>query len=168
MPEVVAVVVNDQLNYEGFFNMYEVIRVMEKFFRTKGFDKKIIFDEEFHTAAGIYVHMKLDNYKKVDNYIRQVVRLWIYANDLTDVEKEVEGEKVKMHKGKLSITFDGYLVTDYDGRWETTPFYFIFRTMSEKYFLRARFKFYEDLNRRYINECRAELSTYLNMNKYLY
>ena len=116
----------------------------------------------------MYIHIKHEFYKKTTQYTRLIIRLWIYANDLVEVEKEIDGNKVKMHQGSVSVTFDGFLQTDYDDRWSYNIFYFIFRTMIEKYVLKSRFKFWENMIRRYIGDCRAELSTYLNMNKFLY
>ena len=76
---------------------------MDKYFRLKGWDKKIIFDEQYDTEKGRYIHVKTEYYKKTDAYVRLQTRQWIYGNELKEVEKEIDGVKIKTNQGKLSI-----------------------------------------------------------------
>ena len=64
MSEFYTAVAGEQLNYEGLFSMKEVFRIIDKYYRTKGFDKKILFDEEYFTDKGKYIHVKTEYYKK--------------------------------------------------------------------------------------------------------
>ncbi len=169
MTEFYSPVVAEQMNFEGLFSMREVFRIIDKYFRTKAFDKKIIFDEEYHTEKGKYIHVKTDYYKKTDSYVRLQTRLWIYANDLVEVEKEVDGVKIKTNHGKLSITFDGFVQTDYLNIFDDEkPMYFLFKVLYEKYINRGRVAYWEGVVRHVLTELRTELSGYLNVNKFLY
>ncbi|NTV23121.1 MAG: hypothetical protein HGA85_01955 [Nanoarchaeota archaeon] len=158
------------MNFEGLFSMKEVFRVVDKYFRTKGFDKKIIFDEEYNTEKGKYIHVKAEYYKKTDAYVRLQVRLWIYANDLIEVEKEVEGVKVKTNHGKFNIIFDGQLQTGYitDNFNDTKPLYFFWRVIYEQYIARPRIAYWENVIRHVITELKTEVAGYLNINKLMY
>jgi hypothetical protein len=168
MSELVSPVVDENLEYEGYFSMKEVFRIIDKYFRQRGFDKKIIFDEEYHTPTGKYIHVKMEPYKKWDDYVRMQIRLWIYAKDMVEVEREVDGQKIKTEYGKLYITFDSFLQTDYRHRWDSKPAYFLIRTLIEKYLMGGRLKNWEDMSRYIIQELRSTLSGYLNTNKQLY
>ena len=169
MTELYAPVAGEQLNYEGLFNMKEVFRIIDKYFRTKGFDKKITFDEEYQTDKGKYIHVKSEHYKKTDSYVRLQTRLWIYANELVDVEKEVDGVKIKTSHGKLSITFDAFLQTEYFSLMtDEKPMYFLFRVLYEQYLARPRIVYWENVARHVITELKTELAGYLNLNKFLY
>jgi len=169
MTELYSVVVAEQLNYDGLFSMKEVFRIIDKYYRTKGFDKKIIFDEEYNTEKGKYIHVKAEYYKKTDSYVRLQTRLWIYANDLIEVEKEVEGVKVKTNQGKLSITFDGFIQTDYFELFDDTkPIYFLFRVIYEQYLAKGRIMYWDNVVKHVINELRSEVAGYLNLRKFLY
>ena len=168
MAELVSVVVGETLEYEGLFSMREVFRIIDKYFRQRAFDKKIIFDEEYMTPNGKYVHVKMEPYKKWDDYIRMQVRLWIYGKNLVDVEKEVEGTKIKTNHGKLVIVFDSFIQTDYRNRWDNPPIYFLLRSLMEKYIIGGRIKYWEEVSKYIIQELKATLAGYLNTNKYLY
>lgn len=169
MTELYSPVVGEQLNYEGLFSMKEVIRIIDKYFRTKGFDKKIYFDEQYDDGRAKYIHLKTEYYKKTDSYVRLQTRLWIYANDLIDVEKDVDGVKIKTNYGKLAITFDAFLQTEYLSLFsDKKPVYFLFRVIYEQYLNRGRIAYWEGVLRHVINELKTEIAGYLNLHKFLY
>ncbi|MBN2368241.1 hypothetical protein JXC34_04430 [Candidatus Woesearchaeota archaeon] len=162
-------VAGQQLNFEGLFSMKEVFRIMDKYFRTKGWDKKIIFDEQYDTEKGRYVHVKSEYYKKTDAYVRLQTRQWIYANELKEVEKEVDGVKIKTNQGKLSIVLDAFIQTEYFGQWPADrPVFFLFKVIYEHYLARSRIAYWENVCRHITNELKAELAGYLNLNKFMY
>ncbi|MFH2021217.1 MAG: hypothetical protein ABIJ34_07395 [archaeon] len=169
MVEYYITVAGESINYEGLFTMKDLFRIIDKYYRTKGFDKKIVFDEEYTTDKGKYFHLKTHYYKKVDAYIRLTTRLWIYVNDYVVVEKEVEGNKIKTGQGKISITFDASLQTNYFGIYpDTVLFYFLFRLLYEKIFAGGKIKYWDQVSKHVINELKTEISSYLNLNKFLY
>ncbi len=169
MVEIYSTVVAETLAFEGLFTVKELFRMIDKYFRRKGFDKKIIFDEEYQTEKGKYFHLKTDYYKKVDAYIRLQTRFWIYVNEYKYVEKEVDGQKVKTAHGKLTIIFDGFLQTEYFNLFpDSKPFYFLFKVFYEKFLARPRIAYWENVSKHITNEVKTEVSSYLNMNKFLY
>lgn len=169
MVELYSPVVAEQLNYDGLFSMRELFGIIDKYFRTKLFDKKIIFDEEYHSEKGKYIHVKAEYYKKTDSYVRLQMRLWIYGNELVDVEKEVEGSKVRINHGKLNIIFDSFIQTEYFSLWpDDTAMGFLFRVLYEQYMMRSRIAYWEGVCRHIIHELRAEIAGYLNIHKFLY
>jgi hypothetical protein len=169
MTEFYSPVVGEQLSFEGLFSMREVFRIIDKYYRTKAFDKKILFDEEYNTEKGKYIHVKAEYYKKTDSYVRLQTRLWIYANDLVEVEKDVDGVKIKTNQGKLSITFDGFVQTEYMNIFnDANPKYFLFRVIYEQYLQRPRIAYWEGVVRHVVTELKTELAGYLNLHKLLY
>lgn len=169
MVELYSTVVGEQLSFDGLFTVEDIFRLIDKYFRMKQFDKKIIFDEEYTTEKGKYFHLKTEYYKKVDSYVRMQTRMWIYVHDYYPVEKELEGNKIKTAQGKITIIFDAFLQTEYFNLMpDTKPFYFLFRVFYEKYMASARIKYWDNVSKHVINELKTELSSYLNLNKFLY
>ncbi len=171
MTDIHHAVYAETLDYEGLFTFKEVFRILDKFFRLKGFDKKIIFDEEFDGENGKYFHVKTQYYKKVDAYIRLETRYWIYAFDYKKVEKEIDGEKIIIGQGRLNIRFDSFLQTGYlmSGTMpDSKPFYFLFRVLYEKFLAKPYIDYWKNVARHVVDESKAELSAYLNLNKFLY
>jgi hypothetical protein len=169
MVELYTTVAGEQISFEGLFTMEDLFRIIDKYFRMKGFDKKLIFDEEFQTPTGKYFHIKAEYYKKVDSYIRMQTRMWLYINNYHPVEKEVEGNKIKTAHGKISMTFDAFLQTEYFKLFpDSKPFYFLFKVFYEKYMASSRILYWDKVSKHVINELKTEVSSYLNLNKFLY
>ncbi|MBU0756907.1 MAG: hypothetical protein KKF44_02490 [Nanoarchaeota archaeon] len=175
MSEQVFCMVDERLEYSGLFSMKEVFRILDKYYRQKGWDKKIMYDEEYDTPTGKYIHVKFTPYKKVDDYIRAMNRIWIYVHDLVEVEKEVDGKKVLTNKGRISLMFDGMMMTDYRNNWVVTGKdgktkwgYFLLQTAMEKWFYRKRLAHWEGVIRHTLIGAKTEVAGYLNLNKYFY
>ena len=169
MVEVHTAVFGEVLEFEGLFTVRDLFRTIDKYFRQKAFDKKIVFDEEFDTETGKYFHIKTQYYKKVDAYVRLETRFWIYVYNYKIVEKKVDGEKKKIGQGKLKIQFDSFLQTGYLNTMpDNKPFYFLFRVLYEKFFAKPYIDYWINVAKHVINESKAEISSYLNLNKFLY
>jgi hypothetical protein len=169
MAEVYSTVIAEQLNFEGLFTMKDLFRVIDTYFKFKGFDKRIVWDEEYDTQKGKYFHLRAEYYKKVDSYVRLQTRQWIYINDYKIVEKEIDGKKIKTAHGKLSITFDGFLQTEYFNIMpDNKPFYFLFKRLYEKAFASSRIKHWKHVSEHVIAELKTEIAGYLNLNKFIY
>jgi len=61
--------------------------------------------------------------KKVDEYVAYQFKVYFFIWDLEDAEVAKGGEKRVMQKGRMKITLSAAVITDYSGRWETTPFW---------------------------------------------
>ncbi|MBT3720559.1 hypothetical protein HN789_00675 [archaeon] len=169
MVELHHAVFGETLEFEGLFTVKDLFKTIDQYFRFKRFDKKIVFDEEFDTEEGKYFHLKTQYYKKVDAYVRLETRFWIYVYNYKIIEKEVEGEKVRIGQGKASIKFDAFLQTGYINTMpDNKPFYFLFRILYEQYFAKPYIDYWKNVAIHVTNEAKTEISSYLNLNKFLY
>jgi hypothetical protein len=133
MVEKRPVIEHEQVVYEGIFNLKEVYRLLYDWMSDKGYvpvEKRV---HESVTKAGKHVEVELEPFKKYTDYAKSVIRIHVTAHGLTDVEATVDGRKRKMQKGSVRVTFDSWLETDYEQRWETQPVFYVLRTMFEKY-----------------------------------
>ena len=51
---------------------------------------------------------------------------------------------------------------------DNKPFYFLFRVLYEKFFAKPYIDYWINVAKHVINESKAEISSYLNLNKFLY
>ena len=148
MVELHHAVFGETLEFEGLFTVKDLFKTIDQYFRFKRFDKKIVFDEEFDTEEGKYFHLKTQYYKKVDAYVRLETRLG---------------------QGKASIKFDAFLQTGYINTMpDNKPFYFLFRILYEQYFAKPYIDYWKNVAIHVTNEAKTEISSYLNLNKFLY
>jgi hypothetical protein len=89
------------------------------------------------------------------------LRLLITISELKRRIVELEGRKTNLDEGNLEITFDGYLTTDLEGRFESKPEYYIWRTLVDKFLKKTKNAKYEEMITNYIQELYTHLRKYL-------
>jgi hypothetical protein len=133
MVEKRPVIEHEQVVYEGIFSLKGLYKTLNGWMGDKGYapiEKRAM---ESVTKAGKHVELELEPYKKFSDYAKSVIRIHFTCHNLADVEVEKDGHKKKMQKGKVVITFDSWLETDYEHKWETQPAFYVLRSVFEKY-----------------------------------
>jgi hypothetical protein len=155
-----------RLNYQGLLNVNDFYRVMDKWYREKGFDKyeKRNFEQVFE--SGRQIEIEIEPWKKCNDYCKEVMKVIFLFTNVKDVVIQKDGHKVNMQQGKVAITFMGYLETDWENKWEGTPWTFILRAVFDQYIYKINTdKFYslvaEDTMHLY-----NTLKAYLNLQRY--
>ncbi|MBS3176925.1 hypothetical protein J4457_06855 [Candidatus Woesearchaeota archaeon] len=133
MSERQIVVEKMHLEYEGLFSVAELYKFINEWLEDKGYDKREKKNIEAVHPEGKSIEIEVEPWKKVTDYAKNVIKLKMAFEEVKEVEIEKEGAKVKLNQGKVHITFDGYLETDYENRWEGKPIFFVIRTMFDKY-----------------------------------
>ncbi len=155
-----------RLNYQGLLNVNEFYRIMDKWFREKGFDKyeKRNFEQVFQ--SGRQIEIEIEPWKKISDYAKEVMKIIFLFTNVKDVVIEKDGHKINMQQGKVAVTFMGYLETDWEHKWEGTPWTFFLRAVFDQYIYKINTdKFYslvaEDTMHLY-----NTLKAYLNLQRY--
>jgi hypothetical protein len=133
MVEKRPVIEHEQVVYEGIFSLKELYRLFFSWQSDKGYcpvEKRV---HESVSKGSKHIEVELEPYKKFSDYAKSVIRIHITGHNITDVEVEKDGHKKKMQKGKVIMTFDSWLETDYEHKWETQPVFYVLRSVFEKY-----------------------------------
>lgn len=166
MAERFTVVDQENIKYTGFFDINELTRMIDLYFRTKAYDKRVIRDEEHVYKDHKFIHIWWEPYKKITDYIKFEVRIWVNIANVTQVTKEIDGVKTKLNKGEFDVRLDGFLITDYENRWEQKPLYFFFRTIFDKFIYKMQMAKYEALIKEHVMELKAEIASFLNLYRF--
>jgi hypothetical protein len=166
MAERRLVVDHMKLNYEGLFNVHELYMLIDRWLREKGFDKRELKNQEHVKPDGKYVELELAPWKKITDYARHVIKISIRMNRLKEVVVEHDGRHYKMMNGAVTMSFDGYLDTDYEDRWEQKPFYFFLRTLFDKWIYRTYSTEYEELLVENVTQLQQTIKSFLNLYRY--
>jgi len=166
MAERKIVVDNVRINYKGLFNMRDFYRVMDGFFKEKGYDKREVRNNEYVKPEGKHLELWLEPYKKITDYAKLIIRLQVIIQDLREVVVEREGHKKKMQKGDIQVIIDGFLETDYENRWEGRPEYVFVRTLFDKFIYRRHTTQFEAMLVEETDELQATLKSFLNLFRY--
>ncbi len=166
MAETLTVVDGRRLEYEGLFDPRELYTIIDQMFKQHSFDK-----HEFKNVEQVYkgykqLEMDLRPYKRLSDYYRTEIRIEIIGRKLKEVVVEKKGLKKKLYNGKLEIIFTSFLITDYEGAWETKPFYYLIRMLIDKFVYKAYTREVQNEIIKLTNEVYDELRSYLNMHRY--
>jgi len=131
--ERTIVVDHKTLNYEGLFIARELYEIIDKYYYDHGYDKSEKKNFEHVYPDGKQIEIELWPWKKFTDYMRMIMKLHILMTNVKEVEIEKDGVKTKMNQGKVIVTCNAYLETDYEQKWETKPILIFMRTIFDKF-----------------------------------
>jgi hypothetical protein len=152
--------------FEGLFDLKGLFRIICKWFDERGYDMFENKNYEEVYEDGKKIIFELIPYKKVSDYYKLEIRIFVVFENLKEVEIEIKGVKQRLLKGRANFTFDAILVTDYENRWETRPAYYFYRALIDKFVYKSYTDRYEAELVKEAKEIQEEVKAYLNMFRY--
>ncbi|MFT4305209.1 MAG: hypothetical protein ACMXX8_03875, partial [Candidatus Woesearchaeota archaeon] len=132
----------------------------------KGYTKHELRANEQVSANGRSVYLNKEPYKKISDYLKFTIRCEIECNDVKDVEVERDGKKIKLNQGECNVIITGFLVSDYEKKWEKNPVFYFIRGIFDKYVWRDHmYKGESGL----VDECvhlHSQVKAFLNLYRY--
>ena len=166
MVEVKVVVDNLQLSYDGLLNINELYMLIDKFFKDHMYDKRETQNMEKIEPKGKYIEIELQPYRKMTDYVKFIIRIRINMFDVKEVEIEKDGQKIRMNNARVNMVFDGFLETDYEGRWEGKPTYVFIRTVFDKFIYKIYTERFEKQLSEDVHNLHAQIKSFLNLYRY--
>jgi hypothetical protein len=121
------------LQYDGFFEMNELMNVINKW----ADDNQYFFLIANHTEAvgkhGKNVGLSIQVHKPFSGIYISLVNISMTIKGLTEVPKTIDGLKRTLNKASVKLVFHGFLGMNIKHRWETKPGYFTFRKIIDKF-----------------------------------
>jgi hypothetical protein len=127
----------------GYWNYGDVYAMLYGWLKDNGYNVTENVYKEKLSGAGKEVIIDWDANKKVTDYFKFTMNLNWHILMMKDAEVEIDGKKVKTNKGELEIGFKGFIVKDYEGRWEDNPFHKFLRGIYDGYVIRKTIDEYE-------------------------
>ncbi|MBI4448825.1 hypothetical protein HY641_02240 [Candidatus Woesearchaeota archaeon] len=133
MAETETIVEDRKITYEGLFSVSDLYRLIDEYFAKIGYDKVEVKNVEVVKPEGKFIEIRLEPYKTITDYVRYVVSVRIICSEIKEVEIKRDGHKLRLNSGKAQIIVNGYLLTDWEGKWESKPVYYVLRALMNKY-----------------------------------
>ena len=157
-----------KVTFSGIFDVKELYRLMDNFFKQREYDKKENKNYEDVHEDFRNIFLDIQPYKKVSDYAQIVVQIVMNATQVEDVELVIDGQKKLLQKGTIDLTFNAYLDTDYENRWEMKPIYFFLRTVFDKFVYRRMIHKFEAEAVQTQLDVENEIMAFLNLAKFRY
>lgn len=155
-----------RLNYSGIFNLHELYKMIDGWLYEKGYDKYEKKNEEQVLETGRKIEIEIRPWKKTTDYAKNEIRLRLFVDNMTDIDVDRDGRKIKMHKGDIQMIFDAFLETDYEHRWENKPMYYFFRTIIDKYVFKIYTEKFVGNLVADVRDLHSRIKSFLNLYKY--
>jgi len=157
-----------RFTYEGLLNYKELFRIMDFWLRDKFYDKHEKRSEEYQTPTGKQIDFEFTPWKKVTDYYKINIKIEGLITNLKEVEVEKNGQKVKMHHGRVNIKITGYLVVDYEPRWSIKgrPLLYFIRTLYDQYIYAMMTRKYYKMVIDHVNSLYNHMASYVNIEQY--
>lgn len=166
MSEIKYLIDGKQVQYEGLFDLPGLFKIIDDFFRERGYDRMETrnFEEVYET--GRQVTIELLPYKKINDYLKIEIRIYAFFKNLKEKVVEIDGVKRKLFHGRAEFWFDANLYSDFEHRWENRVALYFLRTITDKFIKRSQTHLQEEL---VIKDCWDVIDltkSYLNMHRY--
>jgi len=166
MAERRIIIDNLVLQYEGLFNIKDMYLIIDKWLRQKAYDKFEKKNYQHELKDGTYVEIELEPWRKISDYAKIVQNIYIHCFNVKKVVVKKDGQDVQMNQGKVNIRFIGYLVTDYEGKWESKPVFYFLRAVMDKWVYRVSADKYEAFVAEDVKHLYQNIRAFLNLYRY--
>ncbi len=139
------------ISYEGDLDLKELYSLIKSWLRDRGF---FIIEKE-HSGSPENFKSKWEASKKVDDYTQYVIKVGLKASKLN----QISIKNKNMYNGEFSVSFESFIESDYEDKWEKKPLLKIFRGLYGKYVEKSREENYQrelkELTTTFYNEIKA-------------
>jgi len=154
------------VSFEGVFSLKGLYRTIDEYFHRLGYDKYEGKALEAVNKGGKYSVVELEYNRKLNDYVDSRHKVVIEAENMVPVDIKKGDTRQRMQKGRVSVTMDSIMETDYELRWEGKPFYYLMRLIWERYVWAPMSLNFKSEIKNVISHFFAEVKAYLNLGKF--
>jgi len=119
-------ILSEKVRHVGKFDFKETYRILFEWLTDKGYNiSEKYYKEVIGQGGAKEVDIKWVASKLVSSYFKFEMSLEYKIIALVSVEEEVNGVKIKMNKGDLTLTVKSSIIKDYEGQWDSGPLKFL-------------------------------------------
>lgn len=164
MGEKNLVVDTQTISYEGVFKASDVAKTIVGWCLERGYKPEEPYNEEIITADGKQIKVEYKPNRKPSDYGKFELNVELGMNFI-DTVVEKDGKRMNLNKGSASVEIKAFLITDYEGRWETAPVYYFLRTIVDKYIYPFYTGKFESILAKDVEELKSRIKANFNMYK---
>lgn len=124
------------VNYRGIFKWDELFVVLESWCKKKAYVKERLVTKHKMTPKGKNHSVSFRLFKKITSLDFSVMFMDIKANNVTDVQKTIDGSRYNLNEGEVTIVFVCYHMAHKKMRWETKPKFAVIRAFIDKFLVK--------------------------------
>ena len=114
---------------------------------------------------GKYVKVEFRAENKLNDYTMLAFKIVVDLSECSDTVVNIGHKRRRLTQGSVSVSIDGMVETDYEGRWERQPFFIFLRGVFDKYVYKTLTGKNEAKLRKDADSLKRNIAKYLNMYK---
>lgn len=167
MTEKQLVIEGISLGYEGYFDTNALYNFIDRYTRERGWDKQDVLHDIKNKESYRDIYLDLRPSKTISDYAKFMMKIIVNMTHVTDEIIELDGKKIKTNKGKVNITLNGFMMTDYEGDWQSSAKWTFMKTIYDKFIFRSHTEDFENMLKDEVHRLRNEISAFLNIKKHV-
>ena len=155
--------IKEKVSHAGIFDFSAFYEYAHSWFKEEGYG--VVEEKYSETVSGNAKKLFIEwtSTKKISDYFKIEFKIKFYIDNLTDVEVEIDKEKKKMNKGKVTVEIKGALIKDPESKWDVNPVYQFFRGVYNKFIIPGRVDALEEKVRADVKVFKDELKAFLEL-----
>src|SRR3989338_1471043 len=128
------------MRWTGIWDMQDLYESMVDYLRMKKYKfHEKIYKHKHPSPFGVERQYVWEAERKFEDYLQFIINIYFHTYDAHDIEVVMpDGTKKIYTKGRLWIEFKGFLVYDWEKRWEETKFFKSLRSFYNKYVIKKK------------------------------
>ncbi|MFH1649476.1 MAG: hypothetical protein ABIA93_02930 [Candidatus Woesearchaeota archaeon] len=154
------------ITFSGVVDLKEFLYQIDQFFHTRGYNKQEMKNHEQVLDGEREMMIDIMPYRKISDYERIDQRVFMIIKHIKPVEVEIGGVTKQCVTCNIMVSFDCYLVTDYEDKLQMQAGLFFFRTLVDKYIHKGYLSEAEKMAKKDQFDCEQECRAFLGMHKF--
>jgi len=143
MPKEEAIISDAKVKYKGPFDFLLLYKKLKEWFLREGYGDAFKNEKKYAekikpNGKNIEIVWEMSR-KEEQDYFEVKINISFFAVNLTEVEVEKNGKRIKLSNAEIEIKFDSKLVRNANNKWDENSLMFKFY---EKYFAQDRIEFF--------------------------
>lgn len=110
------------IKHKGIFDLSDILQGIKKFLEDDYFKVHFPAHKLKQPAGGWEHEMSIYGERKINEYVKFTIKLFIRLFDIKDIEVVKEGRKVKMNSGRIAAEISGVIDFDFENRFGGSKF----------------------------------------------
>lgn len=160
-------VTSARTKFNGLFDFGDYYRLLYDLFRSMGYS---VVEQKYshkNNPTGNDVEIEWQCYKKVDDYSMFRIFAKTLIVSMEKVQVTVEGVQTKKDKADCELDLKCFIQTDYENRWETSPFLKFLKGVYDSYFYRATMENWKERISTDMHTVENEVKAFFNMQRFM-
>jgi len=154
------------ISYKGLFDLKGLLDTINSISAKRGYatSEKRRVEKTVETGRELYMEIRAMKRKQAEHDLALNIR--VDLKNIEDAEVSINKVPARIEKGDVKISIDAWELTEYQWRWEQTPWYVFLKSLYDKFIKKVTGKYHGELisDAHYIGE---NIKAYLELHKYM-